>query len=448
MTRRKRATTACAWLAVLAVPGLLAAAPAWPAAAAGASVGAAFPAATAAGCRHRVVHPVGPFRIKSDHVTVMDSKGRTFIPYGTTVPGLSQPTFSRDPGGYVSSVVKGKDIPKIKATAAPWCGNTVRLQVSQFNVVHETGGSPACDPTFLTEALDPEVRKAESRGLVVVVNDNTESDPARLSEKDPTQATFDFWNCVTQHKEGWGKHRTYAKDPQLVFDVFNEPRADLCKSPHGPGPYDLNHWRNGGAFGGCAGGLKYQGMDAVVYHIRVFDHSTNLVWVEGPGGGNTLAGLLSTKCSGTKSGCLIASKLNPIVYAIHHPFVNEPGTPARPATWNPEFGYLIRAHSAPVVAGEWTNFSGNNHPYCWPDAPRSVPRFLSYLQSLGVGMSAYQLNSPYLIQKFAPMNSTSWTKTTFYPAPEVRVNCRRSVWQRNQIQGPGADILAWFRHRD
>jgi len=62
-----------------------------------------------------VVLPVGPFKIASDNRTVTDANGQTFISYGTTVPGLSSPTFSADPN-FVTNVVTGKDIPKIDAT--------------------------------------------------------------------------------------------------------------------------------------------------------------------------------------------------------------------------------------------------------------------------------------------------------------------------------------------
>lgn len=398
---------------------------------------------SAARCAHPVTHPVGPFTIRRDDRTIQDSRGRVFVTYGITVPGLSSPSFRKDPGSFVRQVVARKDIPKINATARVWCGNTVRLQVSQYDVV--TGSSPACDTPFLDQALDREVHKAESDGLVVVINDNTESDPDSTAERDPTQATFEFWNCVTRHAESWRTGVTYAHDPQVIFDVFNEPRADSCRHPHG-GPFDMNLWRNGGT-GQCGPAVHYQGMDAVVYHLRVFDDTRNLVWVEGPGTGNTLAGLLRGPCPG-RSNCLITARLGPVAYAIHHPYVSEPSVPASPATWWKEFGYLIDkrpGHArgvAPVVAGEWTNFSGQN-AYCWPDAPVSVPRFLSYLQRLGIGMSAYQLSPPYLIQ-----SNGRWSDTTFYPSPATRVNCGQGIWPKNQIQGPGADIRAWFRARD
>lgn len=396
---------------------------------------------TAAGCSHPVVHPKGPFTIRSDNRTIQDSRGRVFVSYGITVPGLSAPTFRKNPSGFVQSVVVNKDIPKIRATARVWCGNTVRLQVSQYDVVTNT--SSACDTAFLNRALDREVHAAENHGLVVVVNDQTESDPDKTAERDPTQQTFEFWNCVTRHAESWRSGVTYGHDPQLIFDVFNEPRADSCRHPHG-GPFDMNLWRNGGT-GQCGPAVHYQGMDAVVYHLRVFDGTRNLVWVEGPGTGNTLAGLLRGPCPG-RPNCLITADLGPVAYAIHHPYVSEPAVPATSATWWKEFGYLIDRSSshgvAPVVAGEWTNFSGKG-AYCWPDAPVSVPRFLSYLQALGIGMSAYQLAPPYLIQ-----SSGAGSDPTFYPSPEVRVDCNQGIWPSGQIQGPGADILAWFRARD
>ena len=117
---------------------------------------------SAARCAHPVTHPVGPFTIRRDDRTIQDSRGRVFVTYGITVPGLSSPSFRKDPGSFVRQVVARKDIPKINATARVWCGNTVRLQVSQYDVV--TGSSPACDTPFLDQALDREVHKAESTG--------------------------------------------------------------------------------------------------------------------------------------------------------------------------------------------------------------------------------------------------------------------------------------------
>src|SRR5215472_15757437 len=145
--RRRCALRASAWLAALVpVAGLVSlAAPAQPAAAYG------------TGCATKVIKPVGPFHIAGDNRTIVDKSGRTFISYGTTVPGLSNPKLTTFPG---------TDKPKINATANVWCGNTVRLQVSQYAVTHNTTiDNGGCENTYLNKALDPEVQRAEADGL-------------------------------------------------------------------------------------------------------------------------------------------------------------------------------------------------------------------------------------------------------------------------------------------
>lgn len=407
---------------------------------------AAQPESAATGCRTPVVPPVGPFTIQSDHRTVKDSKGNVFVSYGVTIPGLSDPTFASHPASYVDDIVTMKDIPKINATAQYWCGNTARLQVSQYDV---TPDGTSCDTNFLNQALDKEVAAAEDDGLVTVINDNTESDPSESSKKDPTTATFTFWNCVDQHQENWPGGVTYGHDPQVIFDVFNEPRADACpagEGGHGPnGPYDMNLWRNGGTYSGCGqANLMYQGMDAVVYHVRR-DGARNLLWVEGPGNGNSLAGLTP---SGGPS-YLITDSLNRVVYSIHHPYASA-SVPADSTTWWQEFGYLIdhnaAAGVAPVVAGEWTNFTAasSDTPYCWPDAPDSVRAFLGYLQTLGLGLSAYQLAAGTLLKV-----DENWTDTTNYTdVPWQDSYCSYTSGTRPPLLGAGADLLAWFQSQD
>jgi len=397
-------------------------------------------AAAGTGCSAPVVQPVGPFSIRSDNRTVVGRNGEVFISYGTTVPGLASPTFASDPN-FVQDVVVDKDIPKIDATAGAWCGNTIRLQVSQYNV---TPGGSTCDTSFLSQALDPEVREAEADGLVVVINDTTESDPSAAVEKDPTSATFKFWNCVDHHAEAWPGGVAYGQDPQVIFDVFNEPRADACTSSNGL--YDMSLWRNGGTVNECGqNNVAYQGMDAVAYHIRQ-DGAQNLLWVEGPGTGNTLAGL---DPPGGPS-YLIADSLHRVVYSIHHPYASA-STPANSTTWWDEFGYLIDhpqpAGIAPVMAGEWTNTTAvtQNNPYCWPDAPTSVPAFLSYLQKLGVGLNAYQLSGGYLLKSGGP----PWTNTTNYTDdPWQSGYCTYISGTRPPLLGAGADVLAWYQSQN
>jgi hypothetical protein len=413
-SQRRRVRRAGVWLAAL-IPAVGLVSLAGPAQRA---------AASGSGCATPVVKPVGPFHIASDNRTILDKNGRRFISYGTTVPGLSNPKLTTFPS---------KDIPKINATADVWCGNTVRLQVSQYAVTHNTTiDNGGCENTYLNKALDPEVKQAEADGLVVVINDQTESDPLGNSEREPSKATFRFWDCVTAHQESWHSAKeTYAQDPQVVFDIFNEPRADACPKDNGPnGPYEMNLWRNGGRSDGICGPVEnYQGMDAVAFHIRVEDHdTTTLLWVEGPGLAGTLAGLAKTECGSTPTGnCFITPSLGPLVYSVHHPYgsdvTNSKSPTADPSTWWAEFGWVIdrpdtTAGRAPVVIGEWTNFDSFNGAgvgpgsSCWSDAPAQVPNFLSYLKALGVGLNAYQLGAPkvgYLLKA-----TGNFTDTTNY----------------------------------
>jgi anti-anti-sigma regulatory factor len=146
--------------------------------------------------------------------------------------------------------------------------------------------------------------------------------------------------------------------------------------------------------------------------------------------------------------------LGPIVYSIHHPFADA-STPANSTTWWKEFGYLIDHPAstgvAPVVAGEWTNFTAsaaNPHPYCSLDAPTSVPNFLSYLQTLGVGLSAYQLSGPtagYLLKV-----NQAWTDTTNYTDAAWNSGfCNYpDGTQTIPLLGAGSLIRAWFQSQD
>ncbi|MHB1875192.1 MAG: cellulase family glycosylhydrolase [Streptosporangiaceae bacterium] len=387
------------------------------------------------GCGSHQARPLGPFRILADRHTVVDRTGRPFISYGLTVPGLSQPNYAANPSGFVRGVVRAKDIPKINAIADVWCGNTVRLQVSQYDV---TPNGRTCDYGFLRRALDVEVHRAEKDHLVVVINDNTESDPAQAVERDPTTATFTFWRCVARHREHWLGGVRYGSDPQVIFDIFNEPRADSCNQkahPYTINPFDLNLWRNGGTYSGCGQeGVRYQGMDAVVYHIRQ-DGAQNLLWVEGPGYADTLSGL--TPKNGPSY--LITDRLNKVVYAIHHPYTYKWIAP-RTKYWYLDFGYLIKRDTAPVVEGEWTNFTPKvfSHAYCWPDAPVQVPYFLGYLARLGIGLNGYQLAAGTLLTS----NGPPWTNTTNY-AGWRRAYCQLST--RPPLKGAGSDLLGWFR---
>ena len=126
--RWPRAGARLGWRAIVAGLALaLAATLAGPPAAAMATAprGAAT-AATAAGTSCRSA--TGPFSVHGSRV--LDASGNAFVSYGLTVPGLQVLNWRE---------FTGLDLAKIAADATDWCANTVRLQLSQDNLLGPNG---------------------------------------------------------------------------------------------------------------------------------------------------------------------------------------------------------------------------------------------------------------------------------------------------------------------
>jgi hypothetical protein len=333
----------------------------------------------------------GPFHVAGTEV--LSAGGRAYVPYGITVPGLANAAFRN---------YTALDDAKIKATAADWCANTVRLQVGQANLVGTSGTSYS---SAFMSAIRAEVSLAESEHLVVVLNAQTETvgnQPA------PTTATAVFWKDLVG---------AYGRDPQVVLDLFNEPRVatgGTCGNSR-----DWHFWQEGGTYRGAS----YLGMQALVTDVRQ-DGAANLLWVEGPCYAATL---------GRAGSHLITG--GPLVYAVHHPAGSAPHTSAE---WYDDFGFLVNRKIAPVVDGEWTNYASATNPECWTDAPTAVPNYLKYLQSHGIGMTGYQLADGLLIQSASlddPTHiGTSGTK---------KWRCANGL-----DEGAGNQILNWYRQQN
>jgi hypothetical protein len=348
----------------------------------------------------------GPFTVHGTQVLARN--GSVFISYGMSVSGLQD--------GHWTQLVAG-DRARIKATAKDWCANTVRIQLNQDLLL---GSNAQHFNSKYLAAIESEVSLAESYHLVVVLNDETNFAPVpvRRGQAGPTPGTEVFWKDLT---------RIYGHDPQVIFDLFNEPRTSV------PAMGQATLWRlwlDGGTFDG----VHYPfGMAALAAYVRNTLGAENLLWIEGPRYSLSFAGMIRYHALIHVSG---------VVYAIHH---------AQGAhdvqVWNSAFGYLVQDHIAPVVSGEFTNYEpppdSGNHAipgYCWSDAPTTVPRYLQYLSSLGIGMSAYQLAPPWLIASDAHLNEpTSINPATWSCVPAD---------QPQPGQSAGALIMAWFEQHN
>jgi hypothetical protein len=378
---RRGSLAAASALALVAAPSALATAP--------------QASAAAAACGHAT----GPFHVSG--TTVRGAGNAVYVPYGITVPDLANyPWTSQKAPGYVADADN-----KILATADSWCANTVRLQVSQDNLLGLNG---AGFNTSYLNVLKAVVGYAESFGLVVVLNDQTETAPDDVTyQLGPTPGTETFWKDMIG---------PFGSDKQVIFDLFNEPRtysSGMSESQM------WGLWHNGGTFQGA----KYIGMAKLAADVRAAG-APNLYWVEGPDYSATFGGL-------ERNGGLLTSPN--VVYAIHHPQGGH-----NTASWYLDFGYLINTGAAPVVDGEWTNYRpwGKPNSECWGDAPGKVPEYLEYLYGHGIGMTAYQLAQGQLVK-----SSTNLADPTTIPA--TGWSCTPTAKPSNE--GAGALIMNWFK---
>jgi Cellulase (glycosyl hydrolase family 5) len=385
------------WLAVLAGSALVLAA---------ALTGSAVPVARAASAppSRSCGRATGPFTVHGTRV--LGAHGKVFVSYGTTVSGLQNLNWQ-------SSV--NQDLQQIAATADDWCANTVRLQLSQDNLVGPTG---TFSDAYLS-AIHAEVLAAESNNLVVVLNDSTEqTTSAWNAELGPTSGTETFWRILAQ---------AYGGNPQVIFDLFNEPRL------YSSGMSAAKEWRlwlDGGSFAGVDYPL---GMAQLAQYVRGTLHAKNLFWIEGPRYSISFAGMM-------RWGAVL--KVSGVVYAVHHP--NAPHTKSG---WYADFGYLVAQHVAPVVDGEWTNYEpvpttspATVPTSCWTDAPTTVPEYLAYLSSMGVGLNVYDLQPGYMVQTDnnlgvpTTINAKTWS-------------CQ-SVSEPVPGQGAGSLVMTWFKQHN
>jgi len=325
---------------------------------------------------------VGPFTVHG--TKVLAGNGSVFIPYGMTVSGLQE-------GNWTNLV--GLDLEKIPVIADDWCANTIRIQTNEDMLLGPNGTSFNFE---YMAAIQSEVALAESYKLVVVLNDETNFTlplSVRHHQADPTRETEIFWKDMT---------RFYGNDPQVIFDLYNEPRTSV---PYMKPPKLWHLWLDGGEFKG----VDYKfGMAALTAYVRYTAGAHNLFWIEGPRYSLSFAGMI-------RYHALI--HVSNIAYAIHH----AQGAHDE-AAWYAAFGYLVADGIAPVVNGEFTNYEPHPNPtsdlapgYCWKNAPTAVPQYFQYLTSLGIGMIAYQLVPGWLIssdRKFGDptsMNARTWS---------------------------------------
>jgi hypothetical protein len=247
------------------------------------------------------------------------------VPVGITLSGLENYTISPSLLNYMKR--------QIYAARYYWLSNTIRLQIVQARMIGD-GYSP--DSRYMS-AVRELTGYALSLGLKVVLNDQTENSIGYSSHAQlPDVATEMFWEYVAEF---------YVNNPNVIFDIFNEPRR--C---------NWSQWYN--AFQWIVNGLRRQGIN-------------NTFWIEGIDWGSTLEGIP-----------LLTGKN--LVYSFHHPGCSwQYNCQMNEAEWYNSFGYLAK-EGVPVVDGEITFYNGG---FDFP-TPK-IHQFLSYLFNLHIGLMAW-----------------------------------------------------------
>lgn len=232
-------------------------------------------------------------------------------------------------------------------TLPAWNANCVRLQIQQDRLITHT----VVDRVYL-RAIRTIVHYALVRHKCVVLNAQTELAVGYWqNEPMPTYTTYQFWNILTH---------IYKDRPQVIFDLFNEPRD--------PKPWngDWTEWKT-----------KFQ---ALVNFVRS-KGSLNQIWVEGENWASTLENVPLLSGQG-------------IVYSFHHPGCPHPGACGGPtgrqglttSIWQQDFGYLTS--EAPVVDGEFVNYLGG---YYWKHSTQRVTRYFEFLHYHHIGIVSWTL---------------------------------------------------------
>jgi hypothetical protein len=335
--------------------------------------------AAAAACR-----ATGPFTTSGTKILAGD--GSRYIPFGVTVSGIEH---EADYSDWLA-----EDHDEI-AGLADKCVNTVRLQVAQQAIT---------DPGYQA-ALRAEVDQAESLGLVVVINDQTEESGNQVA---PVAATKTFWKTVLSDMG-------YASDPQVMADLFNEPRGSVGWAC----------WRNGSSACSYTGTV---GMQALASYVRGMAPHT-LMWVETPAMAASLASWPSYPITGTN-----------VVAEFHHP-----SGAHTTANWDKVFGFMVQTYrKVPVVDGEWAQYAADRGE-CWDDAPARAPAYLAYLWDQRIGVTAWTMFPGSLVRSadyddlttMGPASTWKCAGTlTYGPAPVLSPSL--------PDRGMGSALFAWM----
>lgn len=271
--------------------------------------------------------------VADDHTLLKDC--RPWAPRGLSFFGRLVPRDWKTDGGTMAA---RDDFSRWTVDAVrAFGGDTIRLQVGMPFLDPE---SPSYNAAYLGDVRDA-VAMARSAGLVVFVSMQWEGRTGvKPVEMLPKDSALRAWTRVGP---------VFAKDPGVVYELFNEPA-----SPPQPGPGFWEGWR--------------AGHQAIVDKLRALG-SRNLLVADGLNGARMLQGAPALK-----------DPLHQLAYGSH-PYFGE--DLASPAQWDEHFGRFAQDHA--VIVTEWSHMAR----MCGAADGAAVDRFVDYLAAHHIGLIGY-----------------------------------------------------------
>ena len=353
------------------------------------------------------------------HGTHIMHNGQPWIPYGFSEYTFGNGTMAFAHNEYANVAAQER------AIAGAWHGNVVRLQVGQDAYLYGSNGQ---SPRVFRDKVTAAINYAEALGLVVVINDTTEASGNLYTKNEPgpTSDTLAFWRALNRQN-----------DPDIILDLFNEPRYPAGQLGNWP---LLFHGNN-----------IYLGEDTLIKAIRAMGYR-NQLWVESTGN------MALYELIATWPKYKVSDPLGNFVYEYHHTTVDENSVPTV-SQWDAQFGDLITADKQPVVEGEWTNRSvvpgtassvfepSGDVGQCWGNAPVSVPAYLAYLQARGVGMTVWALGPGPAYQSYDMINADG--DNTLFTSANNYDHWQGCITPKGEhTSGAGQLIMNWFTQQD
>ena len=321
-------------------------------------------------------------RVEGNHL--LDTSRRVLMPYGVTFYGLARPDWQ-------SATADQESL--MKGAITEWCTNFIRLQIAPAHLFDQL----PYDHDYL-RAIEAQVAYAASWNQNVILTAQTEWDPGGGAGPDPTRQTVRFWKLLAP---------LFKTDPRVWFDLFNEPRLD-----GGSTSATWQVWQQGGV----VDGVTYVGMQQLVDGIRA-GGVPNLIFVEGPDRGASLAGLAGHQLTGAN-----------VAYAVHS------ASARTQVQWNLRFGDA--SATVPVLDDEWSQSAADKT--CSASAGTWVPQFLLYLRlhQIGLGVGGFQSG--------VLLTSTDTFAPTTIPAGYACQQPSAKEGDRN-TEGAGQFVEQYFR---